>query len=807
MLHELRSLVDPRDGRPLLERTVLIANTSNMPVMAREACIHAGLTVAEHYRDMGLDVVVIADSTSRWAEALRELASRTDELPAEEGYPARLSSAIAAFYARAGRVRTLGGDEGSVTILGAVSPPGNDLTEPVTAHTRRSVRCVWSLDRDLAYARHYPAVTWRDSSSRDAEALARWQAGQGDADWSERRRRAVALLDEADRRQVVADLVGATSLPARERLTLWAARLLRDLVLRQSALNPNEAYLRAGQGRRAAAPRLDAYDAVLALSRPRASIPRRSRRSASATRCARATSPRPATRRPSTRRARRLLAATRGTRMTVRIEYESLAEIRGPLLVVEGVSGVGWDEVAEIRLGSGERRNGVVLDVHGDLAVVEVLEGTSGLRLDDTRVSFTGAPMEIPVGTGWLGRVCNGRGEPIDGGPPIAGSERREIAGRPINPVSRAVPRDAILTGISAVDGLASLVRGQKLPIFSVGGLPHLELASQIAAQASAGDEPFAVVFAAMGVTHADAAAVRDALEERAARGDLALLLNTADDPTVERIVTPRIALTIAEHLAFDLGRHVLVVMADLTSYCDALREVSAARGEIPSRRGYPGYLYSDLASLLERAGRVDGRPGSHHAGAGADDAGRRHDPPRARRDRLHHRGPARALAGARPPRRLPAVRRARVALPPDAARRRARRTRDDHLDIAAQVYGLVARARQIADLAEIIGADALVGRRAPLPRLRRGVRARVPRPGPRTETRTIDETLDRAWAVASRLPRVELDDGRSRQTLETHYRRWRCGFPPVEPAACGSPGASPRPSTHATCSSRNAPC
>ena len=176
--------------------------------------------------------------------------------------------------------------------------------------------------------------------------------------------------------------------------------------------------------------------------------------------------------------------------MTVepRVQYESLAEIRGPLLIVEGVAGVGWDEVAEIRLGSGERRNGVVLDVHGDLAVVEVLEGTSGMRLDDARVSFTGAPMEIAVGPAWLGRVCNGRGEPIDGGPPITGSERREVAGRPINPASRAVPRDAILTGISAVDGLASLVRGQKLPIFSVGGLPHLELASQIAAQASAGD-------------------------------------------------------------------------------------------------------------------------------------------------------------------------------------------------------------------------------------------------------------------------------------------------------------------------------
>jgi V/A-type H+-transporting ATPase subunit A len=266
VLHELRSLVDPRDGRPLLERTVLIANTSNMPVMAREVSIHAGLTVAEHYRDMGHDVVVIADSTSRWAEALRELASRTDELPAEEGYPARLSSAIAAFYARAGRVRTLGGDDGSVTILGAVSPPGNDLTEPVTAHTRRSVRCVWSLDRDLAYARHYPAVTWRDSSSRDAEALARWHAEHGDPGWSERRHRAIALLDEADRRQVVADLVGAASLPAGERLTLWAARLLRELVMRQSALNPNEAF--CGPAKQAAVLRLalDVHDACRGLA-------------------------------------------------------------------------------------------------------------------------------------------------------------------------------------------------------------------------------------------------------------------------------------------------------------------------------------------------------------------------------------------------------------------------------------------------------------------------------------------------------------------------------------------------------------
>lgn len=452
-----------------------------------------------------------------------------------------------------------------------------------------------------------------------------------------------------------------------------------------------------------------------------------------------------------------------------RIEYESLAEIRGPLLVVEGVAGVAWDEVAEIRLGSGERRNGVVLDVHRDIAVVEVLEGTSGMRLDDARVSFTGAPMKIPVGPGWLGRVCNGRGEPIDGGPPISASEVLEVAGRPINPATRAVPRDAILTGISAVDGLALLVRGQKLPIFSVGGLPHLELACQIAAQASVGGEPFAVVFAAMGVTHADASAVRDALDARSVRGDLALLLNTADDPTVERIVTPRIALTIAEHLAFDLGRHVLVVMADLTSYCDALREVSAARGEIPSRRGYPGYLYSDLASLLERAGRIEGRPGSiTQVPALTMPAG----------DMTH---PVPDVTGYITEGQLvlsPELDRRGIYPPFDALGSLSRlmrlgagsgRTRDDHLDIAAQLYGLVARARQIADLAEIIGEDALSAVELRYLGFSGAFETAFLAQG-RGEVRSIDETLDRAWAVASRLPRSELSMVRA-GALEAHYR------------------------------------
>ena len=242
VLSELPRLDDPRTGRPLMERTVLIANTSNMPVLAREASIHTGVTVAEFFRDMGHDVVLIADSTSRWAEALREVASRTDQLPAEEGYPAGLASAIASFYERAGRVRTLGGAEASVTILGAVSPPGGDLTEPVSAHTRRFTRCTWALDRDLAYARHYPAVSWRESFSRDAEAVAAWHFLQHEPTWSEQRERALTLLAEADRLESIAQLVGAGSLPDGERITLLAGRLLREGVLQQSSLSENDAY-------------------------------------------------------------------------------------------------------------------------------------------------------------------------------------------------------------------------------------------------------------------------------------------------------------------------------------------------------------------------------------------------------------------------------------------------------------------------------------------------------------------------------------------------------------------------------------
>jgi V/A-type H+-transporting ATPase subunit B len=450
------------------------------------------------------------------------------------------------------------------------------------------------------------------------------------------------------------------------------------------------------------------------------------------------------------------------------VEYASVASARGPLLVVEGVEGVGWDEVAAIRLDSGEPRNGVVLDVDRDLAVVQVLEGTDALKLGELHVAFTGSPLRIPVGEGWLGRVCNGRGEPLDDGPPVFGREWTDVAGSPINPRARLTPSEAILTGVSAVDGLATLVRGQKLPIFSVGGLPHLELAAQIAAQAHAGDEPFAVVFAAVGITQADAMAVRDVLERRAGQGDLALFLNTADDPLIERIVTPRIALTVAEHLAFEKGRHVLVVTADLTSYAEAVREVSAARGEVPSRRGYPGYLYSDLASLYERAGRIEGRPGSvtqvpvltmpagditHPV---PDLTGYITEGQLVLSADLH-------VAGVYPPfDPLASLSRLmRLGAGPG-------RTRDDHLAVAAQLYAAIARARQLADLADVVGEAGLTPHDRRFLELETAFRSDFLDQG-RDESRSLDETLDRAWRVLSILPRRELAMiGES--LLDAHY-------------------------------------
>ena len=438
------------------------------------------------------------------------------------------------------------------------------------------------------------------------------------------------------------------------------------------------------------------------------------------------------------------------------IDYTGVRELRGPLAVVAGVDGVGWDEFVSLTVADGTVRHGLVLDVDRDVAVIQVLEGTAGMDLSSTRIRFSGAPLRIPVGTGWLGRTCNGRGEPIDGGPPVTGQRQVPVNGDPLNPVQREAPAEPVLTGVSVLDALTTLVRGQKLPVFSLPGLPHLRLACQIAAQATAGGELFSVVFAGIGLTHADAAYARNALEKRSAAGELVMLLNAADDPVIERLLTPRLALTIAEHLAFDCGRHVLVVLSDMTSYAEALREVSAARGEIPARRAYPGYLYSDLASLYERCGRINGRlgsvtvlpvltmPGGDITHPVPDLTGYITEGQIIFSAQLHLRGvypPVDALSSL--------SRLMRRGAGPE-------RTRDDHLPLAAQVLAALAKAQRVRELADLIGADALT----PTDRTyltfedafaTKLVNQRF------DELRSLTDTLDRAWRVVSRLPRSEL--------------------------------------------------
>jgi len=446
-----------------------------------------------------------------------------------------------------------------------------------------------------------------------------------------------------------------------------------------------------------------------------------------------------------------------------RIGYTAVRELRGPLVVVSGVREVGWDESVLVRMPDGEQRHGLVLEVDGDLAVVQVMEGTAGMDPTALRLEFAGEPLSIPVGTPWLGRVCNGRGEPVDGGPPVLAARRASVTGAPLNPTWREPPAEPVLTGVSVIDALTTLVRGQKLPVFSVAGLPHLRLATQIAAQASAGGAPFSVVFAGMGLTNADTDFVRDCLERRSTAGELVLLLNTAGDPVIERILTPRLALTVAESLAFGTstddpgeGRHVLVVLTDMTSYAEALREVSSARGEIPARRAYPGYLYSDLASLYERCGRVRGRAGSVTllpvlTMPGGDIT---HPVPDLTgyitegQIVLSHDVFARGI--------YPPVE------PLDSLSRLMRhgagpgRTRVDHLDLAAQLLAALARARQARELSELIGVDAVSAVDGKYLEFEDAFRRDLVDQAD-TEARDLDDTLDRAWRALLGLPRGEL--------------------------------------------------
>ena len=296
------------------------------------------------------------------------------------------------------------------------------------------------------------------------------------------------------------------------------------------------------------------------------------------------------------------------------IEYLGLSQINGPLIALEGVQNAAYEEIVEIMVNGKERKLGRIIEAYKDKAIIQVFESTENMALNNTHTKLTGRPMEFSLSPEILGRTFDGLGRPIDGLGELSNELRRDVNGLPLNPVAREYPRDYIRTGISAIDGLTTLIRGQKLPIFSGNGLPHDRLAAQIVRQASLGDEgegKFAIVFAAMGVKHDVADFFQRTFEESGVSDHVVTFINLANDPVVERLITPKVALTAAEYLAFDLGMHILVILTDMTSYAEALREVSSSKGEIPSRKGYPGYLYSDFASIYERAGIVAGKKGS----------------------------------------------------------------------------------------------------------------------------------------------------------------------------------------------------
>lgn len=439
-------------------------------------------------------------------------------------------------------------------------------------------------------------------------------------------------------------------------------------------------------------------------------------------------------------------------------EYNTTHHIEGPLVIVKGIHDVGFNELVEIIDPQGEKRLGLVLETSENTAVVQIFEGTMGLSLKETRVRFLGNPLELPVTKNMLGRVFDGLGRPIDGLPAPLGDHKLDINGTPINPTARDYPRKFIQTGISAIDGMNTLIRGQKLPIFSGSGLPHNKLAAQIARQASIrGEETsFAVVFAAMGIKYDVAEYFIHNFEETGALENVALFLNLADDPPIERLVTPRTALTIAEHLAFNEQMHVLVIMTDMSNYCESLREISTLRGDIPSRKGYPGYLYSDLASMFERAGIIQGKKGSitqvpiltmpndditHPI---PDLTGYITEGQIVLERELYRRGIYPPIAG------LPSLSR----LMKDGIG--AGMTREDHAHVASQLFAAYSRVKDVRALASVIGEEELTpidhtylefGDLFEREFLSQGD----------NENRSIETTLDIGWKVLSTLPKEEL--------------------------------------------------
>ena len=442
------------------------------------------------------------------------------------------------------------------------------------------------------------------------------------------------------------------------------------------------------------------------------------------------------------------------------LEHIGLSQINGSLVVLDDVKGVQYDEMVELHLDDGSTRVGRVVRVDGDRCVIQVFEGTRGLSLVNNRTVMTGHPMMMDLSPELLGRVLDGLGRPIDGLGDIYPVARRDVNGAPINPVSRVYPRNYIHTGISSIDCLATLIRGQKLPIFSGNGLPHDKLAAQIVQQASLGedsDEDFAIVFAAMGVKYDVAEFFRRTFEESGAADHVVMFLNLANDPVVERLLTPKIALTAAEYLAFEKGMHILVILTDITSFCEAMREVSSSKGEIPSRKGYPGYLYSELATLYERAGIVKGKPGSVTQipilTMPNDDI--THPIPdltgyitegQIVLDRQLH-----GQAIYPPINVLPSLSR----LMKDGIGEGY--TRADHQDVANQLFSCYAKVGDARALASVIGEDEL----SPLDKryLVFGKAFESEFVGQsETENRSITETLDKGWELLGLLPKEELD-------------------------------------------------
>ena len=438
-------------------------------------------------------------------------------------------------------------------------------------------------------------------------------------------------------------------------------------------------------------------------------------------------------------------------------EYRGLASIEGPLVVVDGVRGVGYDEAVEVVGPDGSPRRGRVVLIEEDRAVVQVFAGTAALVPDRSRVRFLGRHLEMPLDPSILGRTFDGLGEPRDGCGPVLGGLRRDINGRPINPMARSYPRDFIHTGISVVDTLMTLIRGQKLPIFSSNGLPHNRLAVQIASQSRlVAGENFAVVFVGIGIRNDDAAYFIEALRDAGRGQPPVVFLNLASDPVIERLAVPRAALTAAEYLAFDLGYHVLVVMTDMTNYCEALRELAVARGEVPSRKGYPGYLYSDLASLYERAGVLRDRPGSLTQlpilTMPNDDI--THPIPDLTgfitegqivlsRDQF--------AQGVYPPVDIPA---SLSRLMKDSIGKGF--TRDDHPDLAGQLFASYSKVQEVRALAGVVGEDELGSVEKSVLRFGRAFEARFLSQG-EAEDREIGASLDLAWELLGLLPRSEL--------------------------------------------------